>query len=336
MKDPLLINFEIGKKTVDKLTKYFNGSLKTSSNEYRITFNNNIGNGSITLMLLGQGMSFISFDVYLLEAICFETIFNKPVPIDFLFLTSGKISFNNKKGHFANFESYQNVIIRYRAGDYTSYKMACGIPLQLNIIQICPIKYFKKYSKHKELLTSNLNEILGGKSNKMFYHFGNFNLKIADYIRQLNNCNYSGMIKQITAEGIINIILGLQLWEYENYNEKFKCSTNLNCDDIAKIEKATDYIKEHVHENLTVNKLASKVHLSSPKLQKGFKLLYRKTVNNYIKEIKLQTAHNYLENSNLTVSEVVYKVGYNSRSYFTQIFFQRFGILPSQYIKKLK
>ena len=80
--------------------------------------------------------------------------------------------------------------------------------------------------------------------------------------------------------------------------------------------------------------LAKRVSLSEFRLQEGFKTLYHQTVNGYSKEIKLQKAAEYLKYSDFSVSEIVYKIGFNSRSYFSQIFSKRFGMLPTDYRNK--
>ncbi|WP_445735422.1 helix-turn-helix domain-containing protein [Mariniflexile sp.] len=196
---------------------------------------------------------------------------------------------------------------------------------------------FAENGHYVELLQPDIKRIFLTKdTSQIYHHFGNFNLKIADYVRQLNYCDHKGMVRSLIIEGCVNIILALQLAEHENFAENKKLPESLSKEDIVKIQKAAEMIQEHIHENLSVGKLAAMVQLTQARLQIGFKFLYQKTVNNYTKEIKLQAAHNYLMNSNLTVSEVVYKVGYSSRSYFTEIFFERFGILPNQYKKNFK
>jgi signal transduction histidine kinase/DNA-binding response OmpR family regulator len=64
--------------------------------------------------------------------------------------------------------------------------------------------------------------------------------------------------------------------------------------------------------------------------------LYRKLTsltsmsgNAFIRHIRLQRASELLEKSNLSVAEIAYRVGFNSPSYFTQIYKKAFGKLPS-------
>ena len=53
------------------------------------------------------------------------------------------------------------------------------------------------------------------------------------------------------------------------------------------------------------------------------------TVNDYIKEYRLKRALTMLTSEDKNVSEVVYALGLSSRSYFSKIFKEKYGIPPS-------
>lgn len=333
----LFINYPIGERTAEHMTSFFDGSLTQKYGEYEISFDNDYGLGHISIIPCGEGLCHMHFEVKFLVDISFKIVYSDVVPVDFLFLTSGDLTFSADNHKPLIIESYQNAIIRYKANVPVNYRMTSKKIIRLNIIQICPEPYLKRNHRYVELLEHNFKDMfLSTDATKFYNHFGNFNLKIADYIRQLNHCSSSGMIRALMMEGYVNVILALQLTEYENYTKNLKLPDSVTNEDILKVHTASEIIQKNVHQNLAVAKLAQMVLLPEPKLQMGFKFLYHKTVNNYTKEIKLQTAHSYLLETDLTVSEIVYKVGYSSRSYFTQIFFDRFGILPNEFKKNSK
>ncbi|WP_369993860.1 helix-turn-helix domain-containing protein [Winogradskyella sp.] len=45
---------------------------------------------------------------------------------------------------------------------------------------------------------------------------------------------------------------------------------------------------------------------------------------------RLDKAAQLIQETDYNVSELVYSIGFSSRSYFSKIFKQRFGVLPSQ------
>ena len=54
------------------------------------------------------------------------------------------------------------------------------------------------------------------------------------------------------------------------------------------------------------------------------------TANEFLRNIRLVRAKQFLESGNYSVSDVCYKVGYTSPSYFTKSFKDQFGVLPTE------
>lgn len=337
MEKQITINYPISAETAKHLSVFFNGTLTSQFGEHTVKFDNDYGKGSILVLPCGDGLCHMHFEVLFSKSITFIIVYHDIVPIDFMFLTTGNLTFEADKQKPFLIQSYQNVIVKYEKGLPISYLLESEKLLRINIIQICSEAYLKRNHRFVELMEHNFKDIfLASDETKFYHHFGNLNLKIADYIRQLNHCGHDGMIRALMMEAYVNMILALQLTEYENFNKDLSLPKSLTIDDLKKAQRAAELIHESIHQIPPVRKLARAVQLTDSKLQSGFKFLYQKTVNNYIREVKLQEAHNYFMDTDLTVSEVVYKIGYTSRSYFTQIFYERFGILPNEYRKSSK
>jgi AraC-like DNA-binding protein len=82
-------------------------------------------------------------------------------------------------------------------------------------------------------------------------------------------------------------------------------------------------------ENFDTDALCKAMSLSRTQLFRRLKSLIRQAPANYIKTIRLQRAKELLETTDLTVSEVVFKTGFQTLSHFTNIFHKQYGILPS-------
>jgi AraC-like DNA-binding protein len=54
------------------------------------------------------------------------------------------------------------------------------------------------------------------------------------------------------------------------------------------------------------------------------------TATEFIRKIRLEKAKELLEKTDLTVSEIGYKVGFSSPSYFTKCFKNQFGRIPKE------
>ena len=128
----------------------------------------------------------------------------------------------------------------------------------------------------------------------------------------------------------------MQILEHHNFENKKTLPDSLSASDIKKIHQLTSYIAENISEPITIKSLANMSGLGPKKLQLGFGLLYNKTINEYIRQLKLEIARDQLNNTNQTISEIVYQIGFKSRSYFSKIFSEHYGILPTEYRKKMK
>ena len=71
--------------------------------------------------------------------------------------------------------------------------------------------------------------------------------------------------------------------------------------------------------------------ISRAYLYKKMMALTGKSPLEFIRTIQLQHAAQLLETSQLTVSEIAYKVGFNNPKYFTKYFKEEFNVLPSNY-----
>ena len=97
------------------------------------------------------------------------------------------------------------------------------------------------------------------------------------------------------------------------------------------IQKALKYIELHLADpNLTAESLAEEMFLSRSQLYRKLKTLTGTSVNEFIRNVRLEKAKQLIQSKQFTVSDVVYKVGFASPSYFTKCFKKRFGKLPTE------
>lgn len=97
------------------------------------------------------------------------------------------------------------------------------------------------------------------------------------------------------------------------------------------IEKVLGFINESIGDpNLNVESLASQLNLSRSQFYRKIKALTNQTANEFIRNIRLVRAKQIIESGNNNISEVCYKVGFSSPSYFAKCFKSHFGILPKE------
>jgi len=97
------------------------------------------------------------------------------------------------------------------------------------------------------------------------------------------------------------------------------------------IKNILNYINENISKpELSVEVLASKAFLSRSQLYRKIKTLTGVTVNEFIRNVRLEKAKELIELDNDTITEISFKVGFSSPSYFTKCYKEKYGYLPTQ------
>jgi AraC-like DNA-binding protein len=77
------------------------------------------------------------------------------------------------------------------------------------------------------------------------------------------------------------------------------------------------------------------VHMSNSTLYRKMKALTGLSTNEYIRKVKMKHAEQLLLEGKYSISEIAFKIGMNSSGYFRQCFKEEFGMIPTDYLKKL-
>lgn len=83
--------------------------------------------------------------------------------------------------------------------------------------------------------------------------------------------------------------------------------------------------------NFTASDIIENLHISRSQLFRKSRQVTNFTPNVLIKEIRLLEALKELDKKQEQISEIAFKTGFNSPSYFTKVFNERFDVLPSDY-----
>jgi len=169
-----------------------------------------------------------------------------------------------------------------------------------------------------------------------FMNLDYFSLEIGKLVEEFRHCDVDNFMKPIFLESKAYEILTFHLQYINKRNNPNGLNNSLRKDTIDKIEKAVEIIETNLDQRINVHSLANKVGLNKNTLQNGFKSLYKLSVNSYIKNKRLEMAKVLIEDSDLNLTEITYKVGINSRSYFSKLFKEKYGVSPSVYISQKK
>jgi two-component system response regulator YesN len=100
------------------------------------------------------------------------------------------------------------------------------------------------------------------------------------------------------------------------------------------IVKATkEYMESHYTDDISLEDMAAQVNISPQYFSKLIKKTTGFNFIDWLSMLRVKKAKELLTNSNLTVKEVCFMVGYKDPNYFSRIFKKRIGITPSEYVK---
>lgn len=102
------------------------------------------------------------------------------------------------------------------------------------------------------------------------------------------------------------------------------------------IEQAEALILEHIsNEQFGVSELADLMNMSRSNLLRKIKKQTQLSASQFIREVRLQKGMTLLEETELTVSEISYQVGFSNNSYFIKCFRDYYGYSPGEARKKI-
>ena len=100
-----------------------------------------------------------------------------------------------------------------------------------------------------------------------------------------------------------------------------------------RIQRILSHIEGNFHRELLASDMAEFLNLSVSRFCHIFKSETGMTFRNYLKRLRLEKAKSLLETTNLSVKQIMARVGYNNESYFVRAFKNVHNMTPGEYRK---
>ncbi len=100
------------------------------------------------------------------------------------------------------------------------------------------------------------------------------------------------------------------------------------------INSIDEYINHHLNQKITLNDIASAVHLSTKQVSRIVLQEYHCSVPELLSSKRLANAVSLLTNTDMPVAQIIDTVFCHSPHYFYTVFRKKYGISPLQYRKK--
>lgn len=294
-----------------------------------------VGSGQVNIVNLEKGLTAMEFDI------SFKKDFNLILDgindeIVFLFYCLKGNCFHKFSGHeiVTKMEELQTAVAFNDDGHTTKLIFKRDEHVIFNCLRLNLRKYQvgSEASEHEtvsSLLNSYDKDIMG------HLHVGKYNLEIGELIKKLEDAKYADSIASLAYfNGVCQMILAKQIEQFQEDLEKgLKPATTLLKKELQMISELTDFINNYPEVEHSISSISEKSGLSPSKLQLGFKFMHDATLGEYIRLVRLKKAEELIRTTDLNISQVVYSIGFTSRSYFCKIFKKKYNCSPKAYKK---
>ena len=115
----------------------------------------------------------------------------------------------------------------------------------------------------------------------------------------------------------------------------FTVLNSIKSDDVNEstdvVNLAVNYIENNYFRNFNASTLADNLKVSRSYFTTTFTNKTGETPYNYLLKVRIKKAQDYLKNSNLSITEIAYSVGFSSIERFSEMFKKHTGQSPSKY-----
>jgi len=309
-----------------------------NSGELIVEIPSKIGEGYIKGVSFDSGMGYVTYNCKFFEDVEIHFSLNTVHPLKFIFCSEGSAGHCfQKEENIHTIDTYQNIVVSSNGYDGHILYFKKDVPTHVSSLEIIRSIFTHRSNYDFKDLDPTLKDLFKDSvSEKQFFYQGNYSIKAADVMEDINSKDYTGFLRNLFLEGKTFEMLVIQIAQYEDDANGENLPQILRKSDIQKVDYVAKRIQGDLSTNLTVETLAKEAGTNVNKLQEGFKYVYNLTVNKYMQHIKLEAAKEMLKMSEKNISEIVTSIGLNNRSYFSKIFKEKYGVSPKYFLKSKK
>lgn len=104
--------------------------------------------------------------------------------------------------------------------------------------------------------------------------------------------------------------------------------------EVNRLEAVFEYVNENYGENISSQTLGSYLGLTTNSFCRFFKKMTRRSFIQFLNEFRVRMALDLLDENLYSISEVMYKCGFNDASYFSKQFKKHQGTTPTDYLQR--
>ena len=319
------------KNVLQDLARAFDVPLETICDEHTLTLPETIGKGVIKGIDFKYGLGIILYDCTFNTDTYIHFVKDDIHPLKFLFCEKGALEhrFEQEK-EWNPIDLLENIIVASAHNTGHVLKFQGGVHTSMNSLEINRSVFEINHDCEINSLTPKLKTLFRDvNGHEPFMYRGDYCVKMANLFVEIREFVETNFLRRVFLEGSAYKLLTLQVLQYVDDALKVGDKSVLRKFELILVQKASSIIDNNILDYSSVKDLAHEVGINVNKLQSGFKEIHNNTINGYVHNRRLDLASNMLCNSEFTISEICFKIGLASNSYFSKIFKEKYGMSPS-------
>ncbi|MET0605350.1 MAG: AraC family transcriptional regulator, partial [Beijerinckiaceae bacterium] len=148
-------------------------------------------------------------------------------------------------------------------------------------------------------------------------------------VDQVLTCGFTSSLRDIYLRAKVNELICESVDYLNKVDRPVSIRVPSSRRDQSRVEAAALIYRRDMRHPPSLRQLASTLSINRNKLNEGFRELYGLTPYEYSRRVRLEWAHDRIQSSSMSISEICQAVGYASHSSFTRAYGDHFGYPPS-------
>ncbi|MDD3279794.1 MAG: AraC family transcriptional regulator [Lachnospiraceae bacterium] len=243
--------------------------------------------------------------------------------VEFIAITSGHMLYN-VNGEIVRLEEGDGIFVNARqlhygfSDDQSECIFVCVL---LHPMLLCSSRYLEQKYITPVLQNENLPYHL-------LHHDVLWEQEILQSLLQMQEC-VSNDLAELKIQSLF-----YQIWFQLCGHRQLLDKTFVRNHHLSSLKEMVSFIQEHYKEKISLSDIAKAGCVGKTSCCAIFRKFINQTPNIYLTEYRLQKSMELLMDTDLTITEICYDVGFTGASYFTETFRKSFGCTPSEYREK--
>ncbi|WP_411031222.1 helix-turn-helix domain-containing protein [Spongiimicrobium sp. 3-5] len=192
---------------------------------------------------------------------------------------------------------------------------------------VAPDYFMNSFLKDFKELQPLRKALVAGKLFFLDEEYSRLDSRTREIIAAIRNNPYSGNLREVFIE---NKLIDLIFYSIPLLRQHKNALVNNGRSYDNNVLDAQQYILDNLDQRLSLKQIAKHAGLNEYTLKTKFKETFGRSVIDYCIELKLNRAYSEIQNTDKKITVIAYETGYASLGNFSNAFFKRYAIRPSE------